>query len=151
MPLAPKPKGLTAARPHLDMAPASDRAELSLLPHASVKAARSHFPASIDALVEEGFGENQWWSSDPPGPVQGKPNHEANSITPPQPPSFRAAAPATAGDPPAAAALLFCDLDRFKTVNDSLGHHAGDQLLHEVAARLSDLLDPNHLLVRLGG
>jgi len=56
-----------------------------------------------------------------------------------------------AGDPPGSAALLFCDLDRFKTVNDSLGHHAGDQLLHEVAARLMSLLDPNHLLVRLGG
>jgi len=56
-----------------------------------------------------------------------------------------------AGEPPGPAALLFCDLDRFKTVNDSLGHHAGDQLLHEVAGRLLALLDPNHLLVRLGG
>jgi diguanylate cyclase (GGDEF)-like protein len=55
------------------------------------------------------------------------------------------------GDPPGSAALLFCDLDRFKTVNDSLGHHAGDQLLHEVAGRLMNLVDPNHLLVRLGG
>ena len=55
------------------------------------------------------------------------------------------------GDPPGSAALLFCDLDRFKTVNDSLGHHAGDQLLHEVASRLTTLLGRNHLLVRLGG
>jgi len=54
-------------------------------------------------------------------------------------------------DPPAPAAVLFFDIDRFKNVNDSLGHYAGDDLLREVADRLSALAGPDHLVVRLGG
>jgi diguanylate cyclase (GGDEF)-like protein len=52
---------------------------------------------------------------------------------------------------PTQAALLFFDLDRFKTVNDSLGHYAGDDLLRETAQRLSKIVEPPGLLVRLGG
>ena len=48
-------------------------------------------------------------------------------------------------------ALLMLDLDRFKEVNDSLGHHAGDLLLVQVGARLSEQLHAGDLLVRLGG
>jgi diguanylate cyclase (GGDEF)-like protein len=48
-------------------------------------------------------------------------------------------------------ALLMLDLDRFKEVNDSLGHHIGDQLLVQVGARLSAQLRGDDLLVRLGG
>ena len=48
-------------------------------------------------------------------------------------------------------AVLFLDLDRFKVINDTLGHRVGDMLLQHVAKRLQAALPESHVLARLGG
>jgi diguanylate cyclase (GGDEF)-like protein/PAS domain S-box-containing protein len=47
--------------------------------------------------------------------------------------------------------VLFCDIERFKSVNDQRGHHVGDQLLVEVARRLVEAVDDHSLVARWGG
>ncbi|MEV4417524.1 GGDEF domain-containing protein [Catellatospora sp. NPDC049609] len=47
--------------------------------------------------------------------------------------------------------LAIADLDHFKTVNDTLGHHAGDQVLTTTARRLTETLGPDAMVARLGG
>ncbi|MBP5858909.1 EAL domain-containing protein [Marivibrio halodurans] len=56
-----------------------------------------------------------------------------------------------AGEPNKGFAVLFLDLDRFKVVNDSLGHDVGDELLIDVARRLEGAAKPEDSLARLSG
>jgi diguanylate cyclase (GGDEF)-like protein/PAS domain S-box-containing protein len=55
----------------------------------------------------------------------------------------------TAGQAPVG--VLFIDLDRFKVINDSLGHRTGDALLRQVAQRVASCLGPHDVLARWGG
>ncbi|GLZ57856.1 MULTISPECIES: putative bifunctional diguanylate cyclase/phosphodiesterase [Micromonospora] len=55
------------------------------------------------------------------------------------------------GEPDGQLALLLLDLDRFKNVNDALGHAVGDRLLVEVSARLTDVQPRPQMIARLGG
>ena len=48
-------------------------------------------------------------------------------------------------------AMLFLDLDHFKSVNDSLGHNVGDELLKQIATIIDDVLRPNDFVARVGG
>ena len=52
---------------------------------------------------------------------------------------------------PVAASVLLIDLDRFKDVNDTLGHHAGDVVLQQVAQRFRDIVQTSDVVARLGG
>jgi diguanylate cyclase (GGDEF)-like protein/PAS domain S-box-containing protein len=54
-------------------------------------------------------------------------------------------------DPEARFAVLFLDCDRFKTINDSLGHRAGDELLVVLGRRIAAQLRPSDVVARLGG
>jgi diguanylate cyclase (GGDEF)-like protein len=47
--------------------------------------------------------------------------------------------------------VAYIDLDAFKTVNDTMGHHVGDELVKQVARRLSGRLPESDLIARLGG
>jgi diguanylate cyclase (GGDEF)-like protein len=55
------------------------------------------------------------------------------------------------GDVRAAFAVMFLDFDRFKLINDSLGHGAGDDFLVQVSRRIADHLRPGDIVARLGG
>lgn len=52
---------------------------------------------------------------------------------------------------PARSALIYVDLDRFKEVNDTFGHGAGDELIRQFAFRLGKIVGPSGIAARLGG
>ncbi len=66
-------------------------------------------------------------------------------------PNRRALEERLAALPVHGAAVLFVDLDRFKVINDTLGHHAGDEVLRIVAARLQSCLGDDDVVARQGG
>src|SRR4029079_1788096 len=61
----------------------------------------------------------------------------------------RAIASAERSDAPVVVMLI--DLDRFKDINDTLGHHYGDEVLRQMSLRFTQLLDPRDTVARLGG
>ncbi len=65
--------------------------------------------------------------------------------------SFQQGLSAALADRTQEVAVLFVDLDRFKLVNDTLGHSAGDELVSSLGTRMAKLLPEDGLLARLGG
>lgn len=55
------------------------------------------------------------------------------------------------GRPDSAVAVAFCDLDNFKTINESMGHRVGDELLQAVSKRLKAVITPTTFMARFGG
>ena len=74
-------------------------------------------------------------------PLTGLPNREW----------FRVRAERALAQPDGGGAVAVVDLDRFKEINDTLGHHAGDELLRIVARRLSEAVRTDDVVARLGG
>lgn len=108
------------------------RRELERLAHTDTLTGLAN-RAALDAAVTRALA---WYGRYRPGPRATGGGNAA------------AAAPEAAHD---VVALLLLDLDRFKLVNDSLGHHVGDGLLVAVAGRLREVIGPGASVARLGG
>ncbi|MBB1244760.1 diguanylate cyclase [Streptomyces durbertensis] len=87
---------------------------------------------STHSFVMDDFGR-------PVGPLDGYDYHEHLTVPETDDPSDKGLA------------VLFCDLDGFKSINDRFGHHCGDAVLQEVARRLSAQVRDNDTVARLGG
>ena len=103
-----------------------------------------------------GYGERAVIPGRPPGYGEPPPDHvhavvpSDPAAAPPEPwaGSFRPGAGAVAQK---GLAVVFCDLDGFKSVNDRFGHNAGDAVLVEVARRLQQVVREGDTVARLGG
>jgi diguanylate cyclase (GGDEF)-like protein len=123
--------GVASAEPGREYSPRDQQILISLAEHASL--ALKHARALEEALHEALHD-----------PLTGLPNRSLFLDR-----MRHALARAERGSEPVA--VLFCDLDGFKTVNDSLGHRTGDRLLVMVAERLAARLGPGDTIARLGG
>jgi diguanylate cyclase (GGDEF)-like protein len=123
--------GVASTQPSRMFVPRDQQVLLSLAEHASL--ALNHARA-VEATVHEALHDS----------LTGLPNRSLFLDR-----MRHALARAERGRAPVA--VLFCDLDGFKTVNDSLGHRTGDRLLVSVAERLTECLRPADTIARLGG
>ena len=89
--------------------------------------------AEVHAFVMDTFDR-------PPPPLSGGVDHHEHLT-----------APETDDPADKGLAVLFCDLDGFKSINDRFGHHCGDEVLIEVARRLAGQVRDNDTVARLGG
>lgn len=110
-------------------------------------------PRAQDELgeVTQAFGEMAARLNDRQQALRYQATHDALTALPNRPELFQRLATRISGDEQDRFAVLFIDLDRFKMINDSLGHHYGDLLLREVAARIERVLPSGIELGRFGG
>jgi diguanylate cyclase (GGDEF)-like protein len=94
----------------------------------------NHFPKKLDQLTRQAFQD----------PLTSLPNRALFM-------DRLAHALARTERRPQHVAVLFLDIDRFKVINDSLGHAVGDRVLGELSRRLSDCVRPEDTIARLGG
>ncbi|MEU5834364.1 diguanylate cyclase [Streptomyces diacarni] len=85
------------------------------------------------------------------GPGSGFGHGRGAGAAPPDPHHVHTVPPKGDGPGEKGLAVLFCDLDGFKSINDRHGHHCGDAVLIEVARRLSDAVRDDDTVARLGG
>ncbi|UNS97654.1 diguanylate cyclase [Streptomyces tubbatahanensis] len=99
-----------------------------------------------------GFGPgNGFGSGSGFGPGNGFGPGRGSGAAPPDPHHVHTVPPKGDGPGEKGLAVLFCDLDGFKSINDRHGHHCGDAVLIEVARRLSDAVRDDDTVARLGG
>ncbi|MFF8607907.1 diguanylate cyclase CdgB [Streptomyces sp. NPDC015346] len=88
------------------------------------------------------YGHEHGFGFDTAPPVGGPYDHHVHSVAPPG---------GDVDDGTKGLAVLFCDLDGFKSINDRFGHHTGDAVLIEVARRLTTGVRDGDTVARLGG
>jgi diguanylate cyclase (GGDEF)-like protein/PAS domain S-box-containing protein len=115
--------------------------ELKVSPLADGAGGHSHWVSVQRDVSERRAGEQALVAQVLSDPLTGLPNRR----------SLTERMEKALGQPNPALALIFCDLDRFKDVNDRHGHAAGDALLLEVSRRLQSVLRSGDTLARLGG
>lgn len=116
---------------------------VTLTPHISDSAVKLTFASMNDITHLKKAEERLQYMATHDG-LTGLPNRNLLDI-------FLAESMAYADDTHSEMAVCFLDIDRFKLINDTLGHHYGDLLLIEVAKRLKRNLRENDIIVRMGG
>ncbi len=102
------------------------------------------FVGTIDDVTDQIAAEERLTFAATHDPLTGLPNREAMDLT-------LARHFSTAGREGSSLMMAFCDLDDFKTVNDTLGHVAGDRLLIEIAKRLQRICTEDQQVFRYAG
>jgi diguanylate cyclase (GGDEF)-like protein/PAS domain S-box-containing protein len=124
-------------------------ARLCRRPHAVRATAVEALDAAYDGAYDDGVTYDDGFLGDPMG--EGDPGFYDHHVHMVAPPEGGTGNDGYADDGTKGLAVLFCDLDGFKSINDRFGHGAGDAVLIEVARRLTTCVRDGDTVARLGG